>query len=170
AWSGINDIIEYRYQADVSPLIRAGVKSYFQFLKLLAEQPDKAWDVLATITNAGQDDKVFSYQNKDDFYHDLALTAQATFDQNRSLFGGGDQAFVVARFDEMKEIIKLSNGAVSDGSNGRPIDATKLPDSSQFFDTRYVQSLATDADIQSAAKPVNTNFNTKVIGSLKTDI
>ena len=170
AWLGINDIIEYRYQGDVSPVIRAGIKSYFQFLKLMLEDRNKAWDVLATITNAGQDDHVFSYQNKDDFYHDLAQTAQTTLDQNRALFGGEDQAFAVARFDEMKEIIRLSNGAVTDGSNGQSIDVSKLPESSQFFDTRYIQSLSTDADVQSQAKPINPNFNTKVIGSLKTDI
>ena len=170
AWSGINDIIEYRYQGDVSPVIRAGIKSYFQFLKLLQEDRNKAWDILATITNAGQDDHVFSYQNKDDFYHDLALTAQTTIDQNRSVFGGEDQAFAIARFDEMKEIIKLSNGAVKDGSNGQSIDVSRLPESSQFFDARFIQSLAADPDVQSQAKPINPNFNTKVIGSLKTDI
>jgi hypothetical protein len=170
AWTGINDIIEYRYQGDVSPVIRAGIKSYFQFLKVLTEDRSKAWDILATITNAGQDDHVFSYQNKDDFFHDLALTAQSTVDQNRAVFGGEDQAFGLARIDEMKEIIKLSNGAVKDGSNGQSIDVTKLPESSQFFDTRYIQSLAADPEVQTQAKPINPNFNTKVIGSLKTDI
>jgi hypothetical protein len=170
AWSGINDIIEYRYQADVSPAIRAGVKSYFQFLKLLSENRDQAWDVLASVTNAGEDNGVFSYQTKDDFYHDLGLTAQTTMDQNRALFGGEDQAFAVARFDEMKEIIKLSNGAVHDGASDQPIDVGQLPDSSQFFDSRYIQALANDPDVQTQAKPINANFNTKVIGSLKSDI
>jgi hypothetical protein len=170
AWSGINDIIEYRYQSEMSPVIGAGLKSYFQFLKLMDENRDKAWDILATITNAGQDDGVFSYKTKDGFYHDLALTAQTTFDQDRSLFGGEDQAFALARFDEMKEVIKLSNGAVKDGANDQPIDVTQLPDSTLYIDNRYIQSLANDPDIQSQAKPVNPNFNTKVIGSLKTDI
>jgi hypothetical protein len=170
AWSGINDIIEYRYQTELSPEIRAGVKSYFQFMKVLFEDKDKAWDILATITNAGQDDGVFSYQNKDDFFGDLGLTAQSTFDQNRAIFGGEDQAFAVARFDEMKDIIGLSNGAVKDGSTDQPIDVTKLPQSTQFFDSRYIQAIATDPDVQSAGKPLDPNFNTKVIGSLKADI
>ena len=170
AWSGINDIIEYRYQSDLSPVVRGGVKSYYQFLKLLTENPNKAWDVLASLTNAGLDDGVFSYKTKDDFYHDLALTAQSTYDQNRAIFGGEDQAFAVARFDEMKEIIKLSNGAVHDGADNQPIDVGKLPESSQYFDSRYIQALANDGDVQTQAKPINPNFNTKVIGSLKSDI
>lgn len=170
AWSGINDIIEYRYQTDLSPAIRGGLKSYFQFLKLMNENRDQAWDILATLTNAGRDDGVFSYKTKEDFYHDLALTAQATSDQNRALFGGEDQAFATARFDEMKEIVKLSGGAVKDGATDQPIDAATLPDSAQYIDSRYIQALANDPDIQSQAKPIDPNFNTKVIGSLKTDI
>ncbi len=170
AWSGINDVIEYRYQSELSPLIRGGLKSYFQFLKLMSESPDKAWEILAGIAKAGQDDGVFSYTAKEDFYHDLALTAQTTFDQNRALFGGEDQTFTLARIDENKEIIKLSNGAVIDGATDKPIDASKLPESSQYIDSRYIQALANDPDVQTQAKPVNPNFNTKVIGSLKSDI
>ncbi len=170
SWSGINDIIEYKYQSDTSPLITAGLKSYFQFLKLMDEDRDKAWDILATITNAGEDDGVFSYKAKEDFYHDLALTAQTTLDQNRALFGGDDQAFAVARFDEIKSIITLSNGAVKDGGTDQAIDASKLPDSAQYIDSRYVQALANDPDLQTSAKPINPNFDTKVIGSLKSDI
>ncbi|MBI5877210.1 MAG: hypothetical protein HZB53_06145 [Chloroflexi bacterium] len=170
AWAGINDVIEYRYQSELSPQIRAGLKSYFQFLKLMMEDKDKAWTILAGIAQAGQDDGVFSYTVKDDFYSDLGLTAQATFDQNRALFGGADQAFAVARFDEIKEVIKLSNGAVKDGANDQPIDPAKLPESAQYIDSRYVQALANDPDLQTQAKPVNPNFNTKVIGSLKGDI
>ncbi|MGB8645992.1 MAG: hypothetical protein WCF84_12200 [Anaerolineae bacterium] len=170
SWSGINDVIEYRYQSAMSPVISAGLKSYFQFLKLLTENRDKAWDVLATITNAGQDDGVFSYKAKEDFYHDLGLTAQTTLAQNKLLFGGDDQAFAVARFDEIKGVIKLANGAVKDGANDQPIDANQLPDSAQYIDSRYIQALASDTDIQTQAKPVNPDFDTKVIGSLKTDI
>ena len=170
SWSGINDIVEYRYQSNLSPAIRAGLKSYFQFLKLMDENRDQAWDILATLTNAQRDNGVFSYKTKDDFYHDLALTAQATFDQNRSLFGGEDQAFATARLDENKQIIGLSNGAVKDGATDQPIDVSTLPDTGQYIDSRYIQALANDTDLQTQAKPINPNFDTKVIGSLKTDI
>ena len=152
-WAGIFDVAVIKKDSNINDSIYSVLAAYMRFLKLEMEDANSAWNYLVEWEAKHSEMGALGYDNKEDFFADLAGEAQATLDNNISLFLV-DTGVLVRRLQEAEEV--LTSFPCKDDS-GKPIALPKV-NPLQMLDSRYVERMKSEASLQTKATPLNVNI------------
>lgn len=165
SWTGIWDVVVTK-RGDFNQAVYGALAAYVQFLNLQMRNQAEAWNVLTDWANQNKESGALGYDNSDEFYGDLALTAQATLRDNIQLFVL-DPEVLTQRIKEVNEVMSLYPCLDEDG---KPLRLPPLQEPKDMLDRRYIERLRAENSLDTADRPINDRISLSRVAPLEGEV